>query len=159
MINPYASWSRVMAAGLDMQQTWIRAVETLGASATVLDARTGLIASAARSPMTADLAELSKMVPEKLEAFGRSGHSVLADMGKIQTAWWAQAQRMGGMMMAGRMLTPAEFAAFAAGVGDYALDSADASARMSGSALAPVHKTATANARRLGRTRSKRKRS
>lgn len=52
--------------------------ETMTASAYVMHRRAHILYGAAENPLDADLAEIGRMVPEKLDAFGRG----LADMGR-----------------------------------------------------------------------------
>ena len=150
MIDPFSTWSRIVAAGLDMQQTWLRAAETMHASADVISARTGKMRDAGASPMHADLAEFARMVPEKLDAFSRSGIAMMQEMYAMQSAGLTQAHRM-GMMATGGMRTMGEWGAFAARSSEYMLGAMDAGARAGRVGLAPIHKTATGNARRLRR--------
>jgi len=72
MIDPFTAWSRMVRAGLDMQSTWLRGVETLQASQTVITARTDKMRDAIALPMQGDFGEFSRMVPEKIDAFSRS---------------------------------------------------------------------------------------
>lgn len=157
MTNPFSAWSRMVAAGFDMQRNWLNAAETLGASASVISRRTDVIRDAAWSPLTADVHELSRMVPEKVEAFSKSGQAMMLDMVQAQAAWWSQTQRVTAMLMRGHPPTPSEFSALSARSQDYALGSIDAAVRMGRTALAPIHRTATANARRLDRPKRKTK--
>lgn len=149
MLDPFTAWSRIAAAGFDMQRTWLRAAETVEASNSVIAARTAKMRAAAASPLDADFAEFARMVPEKLEAFNRSGAAVAQGMAAMQSAYFAQAQRMGALMTAGRAPTVGELSTFVARSGEYMLGAVDAGARIGKGALAPVHKTATGNARRL----------
>ncbi len=143
----------MVAAGLEMQTTWLRGVETLRASQTVIDVRSEKMRDAVSSPMSADLAELSRMVPEKLDAFGRSANAVTRDTMAMHRAWTVQMQRLGRMMMLGRPPTVSEAAVFANQSGAFALAAMTSASRVGRNALAPVHKAATGNARRLTRTR------
>lgn len=154
MVDPFTSWSRMIAAGMDLQKTWLRAGETLYAAASVIEARGETMREAACAPSAGGMAELSRIVPEKVDAFGRSGAAVMTGLIAMQAAYWEQARRVSAMMMSGRMPSVPEAAAFARQTNDYALGSIDAGARMARRALAPVHKTATGNARRLSRRRS-----
>jgi len=149
MTDPFTTWSRMVAVGLDLQTTWLRSLETVQASQTVIAARTDKMRDAATSPMQADLAEFGRMVPEKLDAFGRSAGAIARNTHAIHGAWMAQMQRVGLMMMSGRMPTVQEASAFAAQTTDYALGAISASAKLSKDALAPVHRTAIGNASRL----------
>jgi ABC-type taurine transport system substrate-binding protein len=153
MIDPFTAWSRMVAAGLQMQTNWLRGMETLQASNSVIDARTGKMRDAASAPMQADFAEFTRMVPEKVEAFSRSAQAVTRDTLAMHGAWTAQMQRVGLMMLSGRVPTLAETSALATHSTEYALGAITASARLGGAALAPVHRAATGNARRLKRAK------
>ena len=155
MPDPFTAWSRMVAAGFDMQATWLRGIETLQASQSVIAARTGKMRDAAGAPMHADVAEFARMLPEKLDAFGQSAQAVTRDMLAMHGAWAAQMQRLSLMMMSGRMPTPSEASALTTQTANYALGAIDAGARLGKGALAPVHRAATANARRLARQTGK----
>lgn len=51
MFDVYDNWRRLMAAGMSMTETSVRALETLGAANHVLAARTSIMETAIRSPM------------------------------------------------------------------------------------------------------------
>lgn len=155
MIDPFTAWSRMVAAGLDMQSTWLRSVETLQASRTVIGARTDLMRGAIASPMKADVAEFARMVPEKVEAFSQSARALTRDTMAMHAAWASQMQRVGAMMMAGRIPTLIEAAKLATQTAEYSVGAMTASAKLSKDALAPVHRTAAGNARRLKRVTGK----
>jgi hypothetical protein len=149
-MNPFSTWPRMMSATLEMQRHWLQTVETLSAASSVVQARGDLMNDAVRSPFTADIGEFSRMIPEKMDAFGRSGQSVMRDVAGMQAAWWAQAQQVGAMAFVGRVPTLREVTALAERTQEYALGSMDAALRMNAAALAPVRRTAMRNARRLG---------
>lgn len=152
MTDPFTAWSRIFAAGLDMQSTWLRCVETMQASRSVIGVRTDMMRG---MPRPGDPAEYARMVPEKVEAFSRSAQAVMRDAMAMQHAWTVQMQRVGMMMLGGRLPTWSEAATLAAQSGDYALGVVTASAQMGKGALAPVHRAATGNARRLKRARTR----
>lgn len=151
MFDPFTIWSRMAAAGLDFHRTCMRGAEMLEASSAVIGARTTKMRDAAISPMDGDLSEFTRMVPEKMEAFTRSGQAISRDLLAMQSAYFAQAQRVGVLMASGRWPTASELSTFIAGSTEYALGTLDAGARLGDGALAPVHKAAVANARRLRR--------
>ena len=150
MIDPFTAWSRVAAAGFEMQSTWWRGIETLQASGTVIGARSEMMRRDAGRPAQSDLSEYARMGPEKVDAFGRSAGAVMRDTAKMQASWMRQMQRVGLAMLSGRTPTLAEASALASQSADYALDAVAATAKLYGAALAPIHRTATGNARRLG---------
>ena len=151
MIDPFSAWSRMVSAGLDMQSTWLRSLETLQASHDVVGARTEKIRAAAASPLTGDYAELSRMVPEKLDAFGRSAQIIGRSVLSMHAAWILQMERVGMMMFLGRAPTLTEATTLADQTANYTMGAMTAGAKLGEGALAPVHRTATGNARRLER--------
>lgn len=150
MIDPFTAWSRVAAAGFEMQSTWWRGIETLQASGTVIGARSEMMRRDAGRPAQSDLSEYARMGPEKVDAFGRSAGAVMRDTATMQASWMRQMQRVGLAMLSGRTPTLAEASALASQSADYALDAVTATAKLYEAALAPIHRTATGNARRLG---------
>ncbi|MBO9711765.1 hypothetical protein [Sphingomonas sp.] len=148
MFDPFTAWARFSAIGFSMIDTAFRTAETLGAAPGVIRARTGMMrADASR----AERAELARMAPEKLDAFSRSAVAAASEWVKMQSAFLAEAQQLYAQSLRGRPPTPAELAALSARQGAYLLGVMEASARLGSAALAPVHRTATRNARRLAR--------
>lgn len=148
MIDPFAAWSRMVSAGLDMQSTWLRGVETMQGS--VIGARADMMRSI---PQAGDLTEYARMVPEKVDAFNRSAHAVARDSMAMHSAWATQMQRVGMMMLGRRLPTMGEAATLGTQTAKYSLGAITAGARLGKVALAPVHRTATGNARRLKRAK------
>ncbi|MEA3389863.1 hypothetical protein [Sphingobium sp. CCH11-B1] len=142
--SPLATWSHMFAIGFDMQRTWMKATETLLASQRVIDARTILIRNAGQSPLTGDYRELSRMVPEKIEAFTQSGAALTQNMAAMHQAFLSQGQAMAAAMLSGNPFWMLQGSR-------QAFRSIDAVSRMGAATLAPIHKTATANARRLAK--------
>jgi ABC-type taurine transport system substrate-binding protein len=155
MFDPFSAWSRMVSAGLDMQSTWLRSAETMRASGDVIGTRTEMMRAATAAPLTGNYAELSRMAPEKVAAFSRSAEVIARDTMAMHSAWIGQMQRVGMMMLAGRMPSAGEVATLANQSANYAIGAMTAGARMGKGALAPVHRTATGNARRLRRTRTR----
>jgi hypothetical protein len=122
IVNPWEFWS------LGLQATRM-ALETLDASAKVVGHRSAILRDAARDPLTANRAELALMVSEKVHAFSAAGQAAAMDLAKLQRLWLGQ----GGAVSSGML---------AALTGQ--------AARSGIRAMRPVHKAATANARRLG---------
>lgn len=149
MFDSFSAWSRMVSAGLDMQSTWLRSAETMRASGDVIGVRTEMMRAATAAPFTGDYAELSWMVPEKVAAFSRSAEVIARDTIAMHSAWVGQMQRVGMMMLAGRMPRAGEVTMLASQSANYAVGAITAGAKMGKGALAPVHRTATGNARRL----------
>lgn len=150
VVDPFTAWSRVAAAGFEMQSTWWRGIETLQASGAVIGARSALMRDGMGVPGPIALSEYARMVPEKVDAFGRSGSAVMRGAVEMQTAWVGQMQRVGLMMLSGRTPTVAEASILARQSADYALGAVTATANLYKAALAPIHRAAAGNARRLG---------
>jgi hypothetical protein len=139
-------WSATRA-GMDMARTGLRLGETLAASGTVIERRLELIRAAAADPLAGDYRELGLMVPEKIEAFAKAGAA-------LSEIWWAAQRDMAAhlghltaMMLKGGTPTPADVRL----MGKRGARGAARAASGPGAALAPIHKAATANARRLGK--------
>ena len=141
MIDPWREWQRMIRAAT----MWS---ETLNAAHAVVGHRSRTIKSALHDPLGADHAELGRMVSEKSSAFGAAGTSLVRDVLDLQADLAAQAAAL-GQMMSGQLPTPRatqEMVLRSQRLGTAALAS-------SIRALTPVHKAATANARRLGKHR------
>jgi len=149
--DPWNGWLRLMQSGLSMGQTGLRAIETLHAAGHVIAARTAIINAAILSPFTADHRELSRMVPEKVEAFSRSGMATASAWRAAQSACFGHMQHLGIMALRGRSPTTAEMVDLGERVSALTLGAAEATARLSASALAPLHSGVMANARRLSK--------
>lgn len=149
MLDPFSYWQRVMASWQSIGTSGRRVADTASASRRVIEARSAIIGEAMRSPVTADHAELMRMVPEKIAAFSRAGEAVLQASVQIQADCWRFAQQAGMAAIGGRPPSPADWFALSPRSADYALRVFEAGARASAGAIAPVHRTATANARRL----------
>lgn len=158
MIGAFESWSRIMAASVATMTTGMKMLETSQASGCVIAARTDMMAAAIKSPLTANHHELAKMVPEKVAAFSRAGTSISNIWWGMSAAWMNQAQQMSAMALRGRVPTATDLAALHDKTTAHALAMMDASVAMGTKSLAPIHRAATANAARLAKAGSKKKR-
>ena len=153
--NPFLPWS---AFGLKMLQ-----MST--AAAQVIAMRTTRMAAHGANPNAADRRELHRMGAEKVDAFTRAGTTLATGampllLGMAMQAWrtwfelWAASARLGASRsipqtmarqhkLAGTLMRGAA----AAGHGT----TSAATARLAHRALGPVHRKATANAKRLAR--------
>ena len=119
---------------LPWMQLALKTGEMLAASSVVIPVRLGRMASAGHSPSAHDRREFARMGPEKLQAATESWFAVALAWQQWQWRWWMQAwqpwtaTRTRAIPWAG----------------------------LAGTALAPIHRTATANARRLTRGKSRR---
>ena len=141
MVNPWIEWQRMIRAGTMLS-------ETLSATQSVVGHRSKAIESAMSDPLGADYAELGRMVSEKSVAFGAAGTSLSRDWLAMQRDWNAQVADLSSMML-GRVPGPRKALAMAARgqrLGSAALAS-------SVRAMTPIHRTATANQRRLGKAK------
>ncbi|MEO8618181.1 MAG: hypothetical protein ABI412_02340 [Sphingomicrobium sp.] len=140
---------------VDMVRLWNRGIEaqrmlteTWSSAASVVSHRSDTIAKAIENPMTGDYRELTQMVGEKVEGMTESAGAVMADWGQWQRLWSAHVSSMmgaftaanGGLIAAQRVATSGEK------LTSLALSS-------SVRALAPIHRRATANKRRLSHKR------
>jgi len=142
-MDPWRDWQRMMRAGT----MWN---ETLNAAQAVVGHRSRTIERALSNPFAADHAELGRMVSEKSSAFGAAGASLARDVLTMQADLSAQAAALGRMMM-GQLPTSRATQAMVSRSQRLASAALVSSIR----ALTPVHKAATANARRLGRARQR----
>jgi hypothetical protein len=126
------SWFRLMAAGADMASTALRTGEAMAAADRVIRNRSVKIASAWNNPVTADYAELGRLIPEKVAATGRATSDVMTEWLAIWTGASRQWQGSGGVPADELMLRT---------MGLYAI------------ALQPFHAAVTANDKRLRRKR------
>ena len=134
MRSPFALWWDAASAGYNLA---MRCAELMVASRDVVAHRSDTIRSAWQDPIRADYPELFGMIIEKVEAFALANLSLAEDFARTNIDILAAAGRVGGM-------APAAFAA------EGARASAQAS-RIAERALRPIHRRATANARRLTR--------
>ena len=153
MTSPYTYWSRIISGWRTVGDTGSQIVETAQASREVIAARTDDMREAVTSPLTADYAELTRMVPEKVAAFSMAHTAAVDAWFAIQAEHIAQVQRVGAMMLRGRPPTLNELNILSSQSGEYALRVFEQGARGGRNALAPLKKTAGANARRLAKRR------
>lgn len=151
MIDPFTAWMRLAAAAFDMSRTGHRASDLMHASREVVQKRSGMMAVAMRSPVDGDYAELARMVPEKIGAFSSAGVAIARQCWTMQMALLTEAQHVGALFARGRAPSVAELSELAARTTAYIVTSAENIAQLGAVGLAPVHRTATANARRLKR--------
>lgn len=131
---------------LQSMQTAFKLAETLSSANAVIAARTPMIAAAFADPLNADTRELSRMVSEKSAAFGQSGRSLSAGQRTLHRAVTTNARDF-GRLAGGDLLGPAIWWRMA----ERNLQFWSTFMALPGEALAPIHKRATGNARRLRR--------
>jgi hypothetical protein len=138
-----------MRVGLDAAEVSVRAAETTVGAAAVIAARVRVAAAAAQDPLAGDYAEIGRIIPEKMRAVSEAGAALFDE-------WWALQREtadyllyVGCTVTRSRVLLPGD-------VIELVERSSSSSSRIAGSgigaagaALAPVHRTVTANVRRL----------
>lgn len=131
---------------LGLWRTGRRFSETMTASGTVINSRTQMMREAARDPIHGNYAELGRMMPEKVEAFAEAGASIMTDFCAIQLQNWTNWNQIMLAAMTGRAPTYSDWRRLAVKQSR----TTQRAIRASGKALAPVHRAALANAKRLG---------
>jgi hypothetical protein len=137
------------------------------AAGLVISRRAALGTAAFHDPRTIDSAEFARMAPEKLDAFARAGSALLQEYWSIGRdvveLVAAQTRATTGLAFeVGLLPTPLHAAsAQARYVGDLFENAAERGASIAmrtlnagGVAMRPIHRRATANARRLARRRA-----
>jgi hypothetical protein len=145
--TPLDLWSDMWTNSLRLAQAGWKTGEMMQASADVIGSRCQSMAEASRNPVTGDYAELGRMVPEKLDAFSRAGWAALRNLETMNAAAIANMAQASRIAAAGRFPTAAEMQRLSSR-SSRMVACASAAA---GKTLAPVHKRATGNARRLKR--------
>jgi hypothetical protein len=145
--STYTLWD-MYSFGLELGATAVRAGETMLAAHSVIGSRVGTMGAAARNPITADYAELARMLPEKVEAFSRAGASLMKDVESVQAETGAQMRHVTALMTSGKIPSFSDMFTLSARWANITQKATGAAGR----ALQPVHAAATSNARRL-RTR------
>ena len=147
-MTPWDMWTRALDAGMAGARTGFRFAEMVQASQEVVASRCRTMAAAARDPLRGDYAELGRMAPEKMAAFGSAAASAIDDMHAVQADALACWQQLATMTLAG-VPTTREMAR----LGDRSMRIAERTLAAGGNAMAPVHRAATGNARRLNKGR------
>ena len=143
----------------------MQTAEMLVASAQVIAHRTGRMARAGHSPSQRDRREFTRMGVEKVEAANESLWAMGRQMTQMNAALgvkaWQDLMNAGAACMslatskdvAQAMQRQAELTRTLSGSAKSASALSGAIARVSSRGLKPIHSRATANAKRLGRTR------
>lgn len=156
MLDPFTTWSRLVAAATGASRTGQQVTETLLAAQRVIDRRTDIIRNAARSPLDADYAELARMVPEKVEAFSTALSAMANEWWAMQAAIASETAHLFKILLRGRPPTPAEWVTLTSRNMAHGMMMLERSVALGANAIAPIHARATANDRRLGKGRSQR---
>jgi hypothetical protein len=148
-MGPFDFWIQAWRGGAIYMETATKMAETLQASHSVIDTRTRMMRDASSNPLSADYRELNRMVPEKIAAFSKSGMAISGDIDAMYQLAAANMTQAANIMTSGRVPNPSEMAQMSSR--SVAMMATGMNA--TGKALAPIHSTATGNARRLSRKR------
>lgn len=148
-MGPFDFWIQAWRGGAIYMETATKMAETLHASHSVIDTRTRMIQAASSNPLTADYRELNRMVPEKVAAFSKSGAAISGDLDAMYRLAAANMTQAANIMTSGRVPNPGEIAQMSS----RSLAMMTTGMNATGKALAPIHHTATGNAKRLSRKR------
>jgi hypothetical protein len=146
---------RKRATGLGWWQPWMQICEIAVTAPQVVAHRTARMGP---TRSTADRRELTRMTQEKFEAFGESASAMAAEIVRANLALWPSVLRAGGTLPSA-MWMPTALAGSRRFASKSVLAAAavprivsSAPSRVLAKGLAPVHRRATANAKRLRRT-------
>ena len=117
-------------------QVALRTGEMLMASSVVIPMRLGQMAAAGANPSPRDQKEFARMAPEKLQAGTESLFAMAAGLQQMQMRWLMQLWQP----WFGARAHPGHGAQWA---------------RLASSGIAPIHRAATANAKRLTRAKTR----
>ena len=142
MISPFDLPMRATA-------TWLKLYETMAASAEVIEARRPVIEDAMRTPSDANRTELWGMGAEKVEAFGEAGMAFWSGIVAMNQSMVAQWMDIGRVASRGSLPLLSDYGRIA----NRSMRLAEGFSRSGDAALAPIHRKATANAKRLRKKR------
>lgn len=145
----------LMRASFGMFEAGMKFNEMMIASHSVVGTRVDLMNAAARSPLDGDYAELGRMFPEKVAAFARSGAALAEEWRRAQGELFDQWREWGALVST--VPSAGQLKAFNERATRRGTRAMVRSMGATGVALAPVHRTATANARRLKRSARRKK--
>jgi hypothetical protein len=151
MFTGATALAQTVEAAVLLAEVNLKAAEMTVAAGAVIGVRMGMIAAAPHYPCNADRAELSRMVPEKIRAFSEAGTAVVEAYWSLHRDVGDYMVCLGRTMMAGRVPLPSDLIEMAERTSIHATRIAASGVGAVSVALAPLHKEATANARRLAR--------
>lgn len=143
------AWAELMKAGYGMVSTSLQASEMMVASGSVIGARMTIMGDAARRPLEADYAEIGSMVLEKAVAVSKVNQALVAQWSAMLRDASEQADHLGALVLRGRPLGAGDLSGLAERWLAHGTRMMTRTMDAGGLALAPMHKAATANARRL----------
>jgi len=141
--------ARAMEAALDLADVILKAGEMTTAAGAVIGTRVWMIAAAQQDPLNADHAELGRMLPEKVQAFSEAGAAVVEEWSALSRDVGDYMLYLGRAMTTGRPPLPSDVLELAARTSAHGARVASSAIGAASVALAPLHKRATSNARRL----------
>jgi len=144
-MTPFDIWMTAWRNGAAMLDAGWKLGEMTAAAGAVVQKRCGMIGDACRDPLNGDYRELGRMAPEKFEAFSRASAAMVDDWRIMQADTMANWQAMTRIAMTGRPASPTEVST----VMKRSSRVIERAIAAPGRAMAPVHKRATGNARRL----------
>jgi hypothetical protein len=142
-------WEELMKASLDLVHTSVRTNEMLAASGTVIASRMGSMAGAVRNPWGDDHVELGRMVPEKVTALLDAGNALAKHWSAVLENASHHVQEVSSSWLKGTVFSPAELARMSARTAALSTSFSAGAWTSGGVGLAPIHKQATSNAKRL----------
>lgn len=158
----YSDATRLMRSATQAAATATMGAELAVASAQVIAARMAMMGAMEAVPSAATAGELARMVPEKAEAFTAAGLSMAGHLGSMAAKGAEAAARESSFAASACMdiasaKSPMDFVmaqhryftAFMGRATTQAVVMTALATRLQADALAPIHKTATANAKRL----------
>jgi hypothetical protein len=149
-----AATAQLMEAGLDLADMSLKTGEMTAAAGSVIGARVGLMVAAARNPLSFDYAEFGRMVPEKVQAFSEAGAALAEEWWSLQRDLGDYMLYLGRAMTRGRAPLPSDVIELVERTSTHGARLAASTIGAAGAALAPVHRAATSNARRLAERRT-----
>jgi hypothetical protein len=151
MFTGATALARTMEAAVLLAEVNLKVGEMTIAASAVIGVRMGMIAALQHDPFNADHAELGRMVPEKMRAFCEAGAAIAEEYWSLQRDAGNYMLHLGRTMMAGRLPLPSDLVELAERTSIHATRLATSGVGAASVALAPLHKKATSNARRLAR--------
>ncbi|WP_152639862.1 hypothetical protein [Sphingobium bisphenolivorans] len=144
-------WTQAWKLGSSFWANNVALSEMAWAAHHVIGHRSRLIDAAMRDPMNANLAELSRMLPEKLSAFGKANAALNRAMMDVQADLLEHGSDLSSLLTKG---WPPETAVLER-IGKRGTDILLKMSLAGGHVIEPVHAAATANHRRLSRRKKR----
>jgi hypothetical protein len=142
--------------GLGWWQPWMQIWEIAVAAPEVVAHRTARMAKSGATRSSADRRELTRMTQEKFEAFRESASAMATEIVRANLALWPSVLRARKTLPSVMWMPTRRAASFASksalAAGAVPRIVSNAASHVLAEGLAPVHRRATANAKRLRRT-------